>query len=274
MGQRALAAHVKEKAAFLAEIGLFDLVLVVFVAGAALVHQHVVVFERGVAFVEFQVIADGEGAEGADDDQGMDRAAGQVDDRQIVPGPEVLAEKTARFLAGKLQADRIDLAGPADPAEGGAGADGQDQPGLFGQLPDQILLRLAVEGIERPGIIGPSDHCTFDAEDIESPGAAGQFVDQTQVFRRRQRGERGMEEHIDIERPFRLDDIRRIGIEHRHGIAAAAAALQPIELWSHNPPEECPRHGEVCRIIPRKPVCSRKSAVSRASGRSSFPPGR
>lgn len=237
--QGAVAAHVEEQAALLGEVLLLHPVLVVLVAGAALVDHQAEPVERPLVLVQRQRHAAGQRGQGADQNLVMDRAAAQVDHRQAAPRPEVRPEEAAGFGLTELKAGGVEPVGGVgggDAAEGGTGAGGDDHPGLPGQRRGQIPLGPTIAAVEQAGAVRPPYHRPFDHQDIERLFAGQQPAQQRACLIRRQAGERGMPEQREAADLEQFHEVGSLSLQQGHAVAAAAAALQPVQgFLSHGP---------------------------------------
>ena len=230
MGQRPLTAQMEKKAALLAEIGLLDAVFMIFVTGAALMDKHAVVFQRSIECVQLDLHSRGESRKRPNDYGGMNRAARQVDYRQPVTGFEGFSQKSTRCSFRELKPDRVRFSDPGDAAETGTGTNGYYDTSPVGQLPNQVLFWPAVKGLEHACVIRSPDHCPLDTENIKRCFAGNQVYEDATMFGGRGIGKGGMPEHVDIEAVFSFDNVRGFRVQHRHRIAPATSALQPVDI--------------------------------------------
>ena len=165
--QRASAAHMEKETAHFAEVGLFHPVLVIFIAGTALMNRSGIPLKRALIIIEFEFYAIGSGNYRTGDDIMMTWTTGQVDHRLAGFGGKVFTEKTAPFFFGVLQAFCFDDIVGAKAAERGASPDRKHNLSLGGQVIDQLFFGMTVSGMEHAGTGRAAYDRAFHEENIK-----------------------------------------------------------------------------------------------------------
>ena len=161
----------------------------------------------------------------------VDRAAGDIDDRQAGARAERAAQKAAGLapiIGQPAGLDRV-VAARRDPAEGGAGAHGDHvfRPPGQGLDPGHHRLVRPRHHVEAPGSVRPAHDQTLEAEDVERLLAVAQTAQQRQHVVAGRLAQLGMPQHLDPGRVEGRQQVRPLGADQRQGAAAAAARLQP-----------------------------------------------